>query len=413
MITLNKSRINNSRKISNFYRLRKTAIILIVVAVGVILRIAVMIRGSNFDLESYRIVSDIVTSGGNVYEETSRYNYGPIWFSVLGIFKIITNLSQLETIFRLQIVSLLTLVDLAIGIILLKRFGLIAFIIFFLNPISIIITGYHNQFDNLAILIGLIGLILYEKSNKEKIDKMLILSATIIGFSLMIKHIFFAIPLFLFIKSKSLRSKLFILIAPVSIFLVSFIPWALFGGANGILNNVFLYKSFANMPLINSLFSTDIKYILSANIVFLTGLLITAVTVRKLPALESGLWYLIVVVIFAPAIANQYLAIAMPGVSAFITIYFIPYIFSSTILLAGTSPEGLHIQRLVVGLPDFITRNLTPSVGDQQYNWIILFLAIGSLFTAVFKYRKIWVLNIYDYLKQEIIYQVKTIRHIG
>jgi len=44
----------------------------------------------------------------------------------------------------------LSLVDLGIFFVLWKKFGRPAAALFFLNPISVIITGYQSQFDNLA-----------------------------------------------------------------------------------------------------------------------------------------------------------------------------------------------------------------------------------------------------------------------
>ncbi len=38
----------------------------------------------NYDTTSYEIVAAIVKRGGNVYAETSRYNYSPLWSLMLG-----------------------------------------------------------------------------------------------------------------------------------------------------------------------------------------------------------------------------------------------------------------------------------------------------------------------------------------
>jgi len=46
------------------------------VAIGIGLRIWVSTFGYNFDFESYAVVASIIDSGGNVYAETHRYNYG-------------------------------------------------------------------------------------------------------------------------------------------------------------------------------------------------------------------------------------------------------------------------------------------------------------------------------------------------
>ena len=54
-----------------------------VILLGVALRMLLPDRGYNYDFESYRLVADVLSAGGNVYRETSRYNYAPLWSSIL------------------------------------------------------------------------------------------------------------------------------------------------------------------------------------------------------------------------------------------------------------------------------------------------------------------------------------------
>ncbi len=54
-----------------------------IIVIGTLIRLAIAQRGYNFDIASYRIVADIMANDGNVYLETQRYNYGPIWFYIL------------------------------------------------------------------------------------------------------------------------------------------------------------------------------------------------------------------------------------------------------------------------------------------------------------------------------------------
>ncbi|CAM8376021.1 hypothetical protein MCEMHM7_00896 [Candidatus Methylopumilus planktonicus] len=56
---------------------------LLFAAFGLGIRLFCASRGYNWDVDSYRVVADIVARGGNVYQETGRYNYGPIWFYIL------------------------------------------------------------------------------------------------------------------------------------------------------------------------------------------------------------------------------------------------------------------------------------------------------------------------------------------
>jgi len=360
------------------------------ILLGVILRFYAMTRGFNFDFNSYKIVGDIVVNGGNVYSETTRYNYGPIWFAILGVFREIgLQFSNPDLVFRVLIVGLLTVSDLAIAFILKRKFGLVAFILFFLNPVSIVISGYHNQFDNLALLIGLCGLLVMPKDATIKLERRHIYAAVLIGLSLMTKHIFFMLPVWLFIRGKSLRVKLFMLIVPFAMFVLSFMPfWP--AGHTGIIQNVFLYKSFANAPLLNSVLSPGFMAILNPTLLLLAILLVVGFMTRKLPVFESGLWYLVVLVAFSPAIANQYLAIAMPAAISLGVIFFVPFIVLATLLLTATSIEGLHMPKILNLIPDRISPYISPDGTSGQYKLIIFCLFIGGVLAAVYRYRREW-----------------------
>jgi hypothetical protein len=111
-----------------------------------------MTLGYNYDFESHLIVGKIVSSGGNVYAETSRYNYGPIFSLCLGLFYYLSSfLGNPSFAYRMFIVCFLTCFDIALSFLLYKKYKSMSIAaLFFLNPVSIIITGYHNQFDVLA-----------------------------------------------------------------------------------------------------------------------------------------------------------------------------------------------------------------------------------------------------------------------
>lgn len=385
-----------------------TTILATVLFVGVVLRFVAMLRGHNFDFESYTIVGDIVLGGGNVYAETVRYNYGPVWFLILGLFRGIGQLFQNPDLFRILIVALLTFADIAIALLLRKKFGLLAFALFFLNPISIIITGYHNQFDNLALLVGMCGLLLLPPDTAKKIERRHVYAALLIGLSLMIKHIFFLLPLWLFIRGTTWRIKLFMLVIPVAIFAFSFLPFW-FNDQDGIIQNVFTYKSFANAPLINAFFAKHILVLINPTFLMIGALAITGFMTRKLPIFEASLWYLLVLVSFSPAVANQYLAIAAPATAAFGMLFFVPYMFFSTLLLGITSESGMHIFRFVDNIPPYLLELLVPTAKTGQlgqYRLIIVSLFAGVILAAIYRYRRHWFTNI----KLAITEQIKSLR---
>lgn len=391
---------------------KKISIFIIVatIIVGAFLRFLAMTKGFNFDFSSYKIVGDIIKDGGNVYAETKRYNYGPIWFTILGVFREIASIfNNPDLVFRIFIVTLLTASDLAIAFILRKKYGLLAFVLFFLNPISIIITGFHNQFDNFAILIGLLGLLLLPKNDVTKIEKGHAYSAVLIGLSLMTKHIFFVLPIWLFIRCKSMKIKLFMLFTPLTIFALGFLPfWSV--GHEGIVKNVFLYKSFANSPLLHSLISTSLLDSINTTVLLVAVLVLVGFMTRKLPALESGLWYLIILVTFSPAIANQYLAIVMPAVIGLGFLFFIPFILLAALLISITSREGLYLQNIINIIPDYLLPYVIQDRTKGEYNLLIFSLFVGMILVAIYRYRRNWYTKFFFKIKDELRTQFKVIK---
>lgn len=129
------------------------------------LSIAGQFRG-NYDSDSFRIVADLVLSGQNLYAATTRYNYSPVWAcTVAGLWAMARpNFS----LFVLLIGLLQTAADAAAALLVLRiarRLGRPAeearraALLFFSNPVSVLASGAHGQFDGLAILL-LLGAIL-------------------------------------------------------------------------------------------------------------------------------------------------------------------------------------------------------------------------------------------------------------
>lgn len=337
----------------------------LVLVIGVALRYWVSTLGSNFDLESYGIVADIVDRGGNVYAETERYNYGPIWFYVLGSLHDVSGLfTDPAGAFRPLLIGVLTLADIGIWAVLHRRFGRIAGFLFFLNPVSIIITGYHNQFDNLAILVGLLAMLVYAAS--------FVPGLLLLGLSLTIKHVLLVFPLWLAIKEKGLERKLAALALPISVLVVSFVPY-LGAGRSGIVANVVEYRGHDNAPFWHGVLPAQLQPFVSPFLLFAGAMLVLGFVWRRRDDLDLALLYLVALVVFAPSIANQYLAIAVPAMAAFPSLFFLPYQVLSAWFLA-IHPQGLHNEWLRERSPT----QLVAEVGmPRAYDLVIMALALG------------------------------------
>lgn len=284
------------------------------ISAGILLRFIAMSLGHNFDFESYCVVGEIAGNFKNVYANTTRYNYAPIFFIIQGTLYRLAKVRPHEwvSVFRILIVSVLTVADLGITAFIASRYSLRKAAAFFLNPVSIVITGLHNQFDNIAVLFALLSILYYNEEEE--------FSAKDIGFvamftlSLMTKHILFLIPVFLlFKKGLPLKKKALYAFVPPMLFLLSFVPFIINNRAafEGVRDNVFLYRSKHNAPLLSyfyGLINFPERFIF---VVYILMMILLALIVRKWSYEKIILTYLIAMVCFSSAIANQYLAIPM------------------------------------------------------------------------------------------------------
>lgn len=293
---------------------RKEIFLLGIFSLGIILRYFVMSWGWNYDFESFCIVGQIAGNFRNVYAETSRYNYGSIFFSILALlYKISQIKPQLWVyIFRVLIVTVLTLTDLGIAAFIANKYSWKKALIFFLNPVSIIITGYHNQFDNIAVLFALLSTKFFNPDEKFTKDDFAFVA--LFSLSLITKHILFILPVFILLMDKlPVKKKIFYAFVPPAIFLVSFIPFALSSpeALNGIVRNVFKYLSFNNAPFMWPVYKLINFPKHPRIIIYMASMIAVAYLTRKYYFENIMMIYLISMVSFSSAIANQYLIIPM------------------------------------------------------------------------------------------------------
>lgn len=363
--------VKNYLRMMPFLTKHRIKIIIAVLIIGIIFRYLVTLFGHNFDLDSYEIVGKIVTSGGNVYAETNRYNYGPIWSWIIGLFYSFGNLlGNPFFILRYGVTTILTFTDIAIAAFIGKKLSTKYALIFFINPISIIISGFHGQFDNLAILIALISVIYISENSYKKV-----LGIFLLGISLSVKHIFFLLPLWLAVKEKKLFYKLIVLTVPIIIFLLMFIPFWSKGGT-GIIENVFMYKSFNNAPLWNIFIPDFLSSFISPMVFFVIGLAIIGLFFYKESRLKSFLLYLGAILVFSSAVTNQYLVIPVIFAIYFINPFTLLFILWATVKLL-IDGAGLNINALANILPSRLF----------SYTPIVIIFTIGFAW-AVIKLKK-------------------------
>lgn len=334
--------------------------------IGVTARLVLPFRGHNFDVESYKIVAEIRDAGGNVYAETSRYNYGPVWFYVLdAIDTTVQFAGGGNVLFRHAVAWFLVGVDVALAVLLAKRFNWWVGVAVLLNPVSMIITGYHSQFDNLAVLLAFAGVVLvFPRQERARYEFWL--GLLLLGTSLATKHVFVILPFWLALRPLGRRDRALMLTGPYLVFVGSFFPyWAV--GREGIIANVIEYRSFANAPLLVGLTWFNPSHELAT--VFLLFALGVAgfATMQCRPEFSLGV-YTVVVVAFSPAIANQYLAVPVSGIAILGIGWFLPYVAVATYHLV-VDGSGLGLAH----------RLPTPFTAGQLYVLSTIFLASGLM----------------------------------
>lgn len=245
-------------------RRREVLIALAVVAgVGARLVLAFGWHG-NHDQDSYEIVASIMRSGGNVYAETARYNYSPIW--AYGLLALSNLASWTGLPFHFVVRGFLTAVDFA-NAVLIGRLGArekgwhrhTGMAIYLVNPVAILLVGYHGQFETLAMLPLLIAANLLTAHGENASSKTIWALATL---ALTIKHIviFFVWTAFL-TRAKSTYHALVWSLAAAAVFLASLLPFAVSGGADGIIRNVLLYSSRLGVWGLSAVLPVPIAYL--------------------------------------------------------------------------------------------------------------------------------------------------------
>lgn len=395
------------------------ALILFIVAVIISITVKVWVAtlGNNYDIDSWKLVSQIVMRGDSVYAFTHRYNYGPIWSYILGFLGNITAATGADTIPRLHIsiTFFLALVDVAIAICLWRLYNKLSAFLFLLSPVAILLSGFHGQFDNLAILIGLIGWGILFKSQVLKSNKLYYLSAVIFGLSMMTKHILIFFPFWIFMmplqKFVTLKKRVIHFITIYAIFLLGFILELLKSPSihhelikKGIEVNVIGYKgNYSHSTLIeflNLFYSADrINDLFQGVPVFkgFTFLFLALTFIFGFVCIKKGIktiyllpLYLLSFFAFSPGLADQYLFIPLIAIAIFPNnILFLMFnIISFTYLAIGNSANIANVltYRIYLGIgnlnvpfyPWSSVVNLTDINAQSWIFFYVILLIIGT-----------------------------------
>jgi len=327
------------------------------VLVGVAARFAISRRGSNYDFDSWTMIPDILHAGGNVYtapELNGRYAYGPVWFLLLHVIDDVARWFDGSTLtYRYLIIGALTLGDLALALLLARRWHWMVAWVAFLNPVSIVTAGYHNQLDAIGISVSLmgIGILASDGSSMPRgthwrgVSRRTWAAVLVLGLGFMTKHAFFVFPLWLAMRDGSLRRRALLLVGAPSIFLVGFVPWLDSRDAvEGVINRVFRHPG-GRAGVVRDLLDAPQsggRYLLSY-VVWVVVLVALGWALRHVDVCVSAIVFLLANLAFAPGFANQHLVLGVAAASVLLAPELLLAMTLGSLLVLQNS-DGAHFQ---------------------------------------------------------------------
>lgn len=365
---------------------------LIAASFSLVFKIFISTLGHNYDVGSWFIVSESLLKGENFYT-TYRFNYAPLSAFFLGAVRWIQSIILPDTFpwpidqaipndtrfqnatvlqFHMAVVFFLSLVDIWIAFLVKRHYSWQAGLVFLLNPVTLLLTGFHSQVENLGIVFGLLSVLFLDQYVASNEKKDLIISIFMLCISLLMKHILIFFPIWLFMHHKlNIKVKLLFISIPLAIFVASFIPFILDPQAWETVRNLTVKHSSFHLNgfypnLIDSFvpirfFEEGMEKILGiskgAKYIFITTLILIGFALRKLEFKSSFLFYLCAFAVFSSAITDQYLAIPVlfaaihyrHPLSWGFFIYTAAYLCSSRFNL-GSLPEFVRWNRIFRGL---------------------------------------------------------------
>ena len=334
---------------------------LLVFGLVLILRVAIAARfRGNFDTQSFLIVVQGVLNGQNIYEVTDRYNYSPAWaFVSTSLWK--ASASNVGTFVLL--LGLLQVAADAASTGLLARIGRQGLrldpdearrraLLFFSNPISVLISCVHGQFDGLSIvfLLGAIALSTLPLTAARRVGV-----SALLALSLVVKHITLFHPLLFSRRRPGSRTEPSgnrggglpdaLVLAPYAIFAASFLPYA--GAFGAIVDHVVLYGSRSGAGLQKpggiQAFIHDVPGNRAFfSIVFLLGVGWILRATRRWELSRACLALFLALLVFSPSWAVQYLVWPAALGSLYPSVAYGIYTLAGA-LYHSSAPESLAI----------------------------------------------------------------------
>jgi hypothetical protein len=267
----------------------------------------VLLRESpgNYDTRSYEEVVGILERGGDLYRETDRYNYSPVWSVLLrGAGRVARTTGwSLPFVVGLLLLSFDSLTAAVLHRLVARRTsrerGLLAALLFFGNPVSVLVSSWHVQFDGVSIFFLVLAVSFATREVPRPSATVASLSA-----SLLVKHVTWFHPLLFGVRGKLGRPAVLATLVPYCLFGISFLPYA--SSWREIRANVFEYSG------LRSLYGFDVALLLPGMpdwlpvLLFLGAAGVSVVLLRRVEISRASLLLFLVLLVFIPGISRQY-----------------------------------------------------------------------------------------------------------
>ena len=363
-------------------RSRRLTLLVTSVALGVAARLWAQSLPGNWDFGQWLNVSTAALQGQDPYQ-LYGYNYPPPWLLTLSLFQAVTSS---DASFRLLIALLLIAADIAIVLILMSRGYLLAGCLFILSPITIAISGQHQQIEGIAVALALAGVFLLTTAPGDRISKQDWWGVLLLGLSLSFKPVFLLLPLWLALRPGQLNVRLFRLAVPGLIFLAVLASSFLAYPASTVISKVLGHGGANNSPFINEFVPAQVAPWVLENqggkIAFVVILIAVGWLFRRLPPFELALIYSITALVFSWAVANQYLATPMAAVAVYLNIGFLIWLALSSFYLGG-DPATLNLPILNQIQPHVLLE--WNQVMQDLFPWIL----IGWILLVITRFGKV------------------------
>lgn len=128
---------------------------LVALALGLRLAVMLVTNGAAYDLTSYHIQAQSVFEHRNIYLFTDRYPYPPVWIWLVSLAQWAGHVTNLPFAWFVKAPGIAG--DCLIVALLWRRAGSWAALFYACNPVSLLITAGHGQFDGLVMALVIVA----------------------------------------------------------------------------------------------------------------------------------------------------------------------------------------------------------------------------------------------------------------